>query len=64
MDVSERPPEIAELFQKFYTFLVDKKYIEAEEVLDKIDEKRGFHDKELAGCRVKLKLERIRGGGV
>ena len=29
--------------------------------LDKLDDDRGYHDPEIAKCRVKLKLERMRG---
>lgn len=64
MNVSERTPEIAKLFQEFYLYLNEKKYNEAEQILDRIDEKRNSHDAELANCRVKLKLERLRGGRV
>ena len=62
MEVPERHPDIAGLFEQFNRYLVEKRYDCAEQVLDVIDEKRGYHDKEVAGCRVKLKLERIRGG--
>ena len=62
MEVPERHPDIAGLFEQFNRYLVEKRYDCAEQVLDEIDEKRGYHDKEVAGCRVKLKLERIRGG--
>ena len=62
MGVSDRNPVIAELFDKFYSLLNDVQYDEAEKILDKIDEQRDYHDKEAAADRVKLKLERIRGG--
>ncbi len=62
MGVNERPLEVAKLFEKFYEFLKDGAYDEAEEALDEIDRLRDFHDAEVAGCRVKLKLERMRGG--
>lgn len=62
MEVSERNPAIAELFDKFYFLLNNRQYDEAERILDEIDEQRGYHDTEAAADRVKLKLERIRGG--
>lgn len=62
MGVSERNPVIADLFSKFYSLLNDKQYDEAEKILDEIDGQRDYHDKEVAADRVKLKLERIRGG--
>lgn len=62
MGVSERPPEVARLFDKFYDQLAAKEFDLAVQTLNKIDELRDYHDQEVAGCRVKLKLERIRGG--
>lgn len=62
MGVSDRNPAIAELFDAFYSLLNDGQYNEAEKILDEIDEQRDYHDKEAAANRVKLKLERIRGG--
>lgn len=62
MGASDRNPVIAELFEKFYALLNERQYDEAEKILDEIDEQRDYHDKEVAANRVKLKLERIRGG--
>ena len=62
MGVSERNPVIAGLFSQFYSLLNDGQYDEAEKILDEIDGQRDYHDKEVAADRVKLKLERIRGG--
>lgn len=64
MGVSERNPEVADLFAQFQRHLDAREYDQADEVLEAIDEKRGYHDREVAGCRVKLKMERIRGGRV
>ena len=64
MGVSERNPMVAGLFDRFYRLLDQKDYEEAENVLDEIDEQRNYQDKEVAACRVKLKLERIRGRAV
>lgn len=62
MGVTERPPEVSKLFENFYVQLAEKKFELAERILDQIDKLRDYHDPEVAGCRVKLKLERIRGG--
>lgn len=62
MGVSDRNPKIAKLFDQFYSFLNNGQYDEAEDILDEIDQQREYHDKEVAAGRVKLKLERIRGG--
>lgn len=61
MGVNDRPDQFVELFEKFYRLLSEKKYDEAGAVLDKLDEERGYHDPEIVKCRVKLKLERMRG---
>ncbi|MCM1089791.1 MAG: AAA family ATPase [Butyrivibrio sp.] len=62
MGVSERNPVIAALFSQFYSLLNEGRYDEAEKILDEIDGQRDYHDKEVAADRVKLRLERIRGG--
>lgn len=64
MDVPERDPEIADLFREFDELLAEKQFDVAEKKLDSIDERREGHDKEVSKNRVKLKLERIRGGNV
>lgn len=64
MDVSERDPKTAGLFREFDELLAAKQFNEAEKKLDVIEERRGGHDKEVSKNRVKLKLERIRGGNV
>lgn len=64
MGVTERPPEVAKRFDTFYEQLAAQELDQAEHTLDEIDELRDYHDQEVAGCRVKLKLERIRGGKV
>lgn len=61
MGVNDRPDQFVELFEKFYRLLSEKKYDEAGAVLDKLDEERGYHDPEIVKCRVKLKIERMRG---
>ncbi|MGL4854341.1 MAG: AAA family ATPase, partial [Lentisphaeria bacterium] len=62
MGVTSRPTPISKIFSQFYENLNEKKFDLAESDLNKIAEIRGEHDNEVAGCRVKLKLERIRGG--
>lgn len=62
MGVPERPNEVAQLFSDFYSLLDGKQFDKANKLLDEIEVIRDGHDPELASCRVKLKLERIRGG--
>lgn len=64
MGVEERPEEVARLFEAFYQQLSAQDYATAEHTLDQLDELRDYHDAEVAGCRVKLKLERLRGGAI
>ncbi len=59
--VTERPPKVAKLFDMFYEQLAIHQFDKAGQILDQIDEIRDYHDPEVAGCRVKLKLEYIRG---
>lgn len=61
MDAKERPEKVTGLFDRFYQLLEENKLDEAEKVLDELDVLREYHDPEVAGCRVKLKLEKIRG---
>ncbi len=60
MGVTERDPEVASLFSEFEALLAKKDYEEAEKILNRIDALRGYHDKQVAASRVKLRLERIR----
>ncbi len=64
MGADERPQPVSQLFDAFYQQLSAQKYDAAEATLNKLDSLREYHDPEVAGCRVKLKLERIRGGAV
>ena len=61
MEARERPEKITRLFDTFYQLLEENKLDAAEKVLDELDKLREYHDPEVAGCRVKLKLEKIRG---
>lgn len=60
MEVNDRPTQFAVLFEQFYKYLSEERYEDAKMILDELDEKRGYHDPEIAKCRVKLKLETMR----
>lgn len=62
MGVNGRPPEVEKQFREFYEALDQKEYDRAEKILDELDVLRNYHDPEIAAGRVKLKLERLRGG--
>ncbi len=62
MGVDERPETVSGLFKKFYSFLEKYSFVEAEQILDQIDELRDYHDPEVDACRVKLRLEKLRRG--
>ena len=62
METNERPKKIVDLFNQFYKRLENRDFDGAEEILNILDELRSFHDPEIASCRTKLRLERIRGG--
>lgn len=62
MGVDDRPDDVSALFSNFYSALNSKSYDEAEGILDQLDELRDYHDPEVVQCRVKLRMERIRGG--
>ncbi len=63
MGAKERPIAVSNLFKEYYLELNKGEFDKAEIILDTIEKLRGDSDKEIAGCRVKLKLERIRKGG-
>lgn len=62
MGVSGRPPEVEEKFQKFNEALKQQDYDQAENILNQLDILRDYHDPDITAGRVKLKLERLRGG--
>lgn len=62
MGVDDRPDEVVQLFDLFYEYLKQQNFSEAERVLDELDELREYHDPEVCSCRVKLRLEKVRGG--
>ena len=62
MGVPDRTPEVAGLFSEFDKALIEGRFDDAEQILDVIDEKRDYHDSMVVADRIKLKVERIRGG--
>lgn len=62
MGVDGRPPEVEQQFEAFYDALKKKEYARAEEILNQLDILRNYHDPDITAGRVKLKLERLRGG--
>lgn len=64
MRVPERDPKVDKLFKEFDNLLANKEYEAAGVILDQIDKERQYHDKTVAGYRVKLKIEKMRGGAL
>lgn len=62
MNTDERPDEIAILFKEFHLELSTGNLGKAENILNRIDELRGFHDPEVANYRVRLKMLHIHNG--
>jgi predicted ATP-binding protein involved in virulence len=60
MNTAERPPEIKSLFNDFYSMINTKNLQKAEEKLNTLEERLEGDDPELAGCRIKLKLQKAR----
>lgn len=63
MGVDDRPDQVSHMFKAFYAALDNRDFDNAEHVLNQLDELREYHDVEVSSCRVKLKMEKIRGGG-
>lgn len=59
MEVSARPDEIKNLFEKFYELLDKEKWSQAECVIKKLESKVGNNDAEVNSCRVRLELEQM-----
>lgn len=59
MEVSTRPEEVGELFERFYDLLDQEEWRQAEGVLDQLEEKIGSNDAEVTSCRVRLELEQM-----
>ena len=64
MGVSDRPDEVESLFDKFNGALKEANWGEAESALEEISKLRGGKDPELTSGWVKLKLEKMRRGGL
>lgn len=60
MHSSERPVEIKALFQEFYRSIDDENTIGAEQILERLKDRIGEDDPEIASCNVKLKLCRFK----
>lgn len=61
MQVGERPKEVQNLIDEFYSCIDHDKLKEAEEMLVKITTLLGESDPEISGARVTLDLEKMRG---
>lgn len=59
MEVSARPEEIRELFERFYKFVDDQKWSEAEKILFELEATIGNNDPEINSCKVRLELEQM-----
>ncbi len=59
MEVSARPEEIEKLFECFYSLLDKKEWKQAENILEKLEEKIGDNDVDITSCRVRLELEQM-----
>lgn len=59
MDTAERPIEIKEEFNKFYSALDKSKFEDARNLLDHLIQKIGQNDPEITSCRIKLELESL-----
>lgn len=62
MAAYERPVSVKTLFRSFYHSVDTNELERAADMLAKLEDTIGSDDSELAACRVKLKLARIRGG--
>lgn len=59
MDVSERPDEIKQLFDRIYSLLDEEAWQQAEHIIEKLEEEIGSNDPEVNACRVRLALEQM-----
>lgn len=62
MAAYERPLAVKKMFRVFYRAIDANDFENATNILTSLEEAIGNDDSELASCRVKLKLARIRGG--
>lgn len=61
MRTDERPATIKSMFSEFYDMLSHEEFDKAEQVLDKLASEIKNDDADLAACRLKLKLRKLRG---
>lgn len=61
MQVSDRPEAIASMFTEFHDVLAQQDYVRAEAILNEISHEINDEDADLAACRLKLKLRKLRG---
>ena len=59
MEVSTRPDDIRELFDKFYELVDEQKWSRAETVIEQLEAEIGNNDPEINACRVRLELEQL-----
>lgn len=59
MEVSARPDEIRELFDKFYEMIDEENWSKAETVIEQLEAEIGNNDPEVNACRVRLELEQL-----
>lgn len=62
MGADERPAEIKKLFAEFYDSISDCDLRTAELRIQELEHRIGNDDAELAGCRVKMRLAKVRSG--
>lgn len=61
MKVSERPADIKQRLDLFYTYMNEKNYKEADKILTEIESIVGTSDPDIAAARTSLDLEIILG---
>ena len=61
MNVSERPADIKQRMDSFYTYMDENNYKEAEKVLTEMETIVGTTDPDIVAARTSLDLERILG---
>ena len=59
MEVKERPDDIAEKFDSFYSAIDSEDYSLAENLLNELEELIGSDDSEITSCRIRLDLEQL-----
>lgn len=59
MEVKERPDDIAEKFDSFYSAIDSEDYSLAESLLNELEDVIGSDDSEITSCRIRLDLEQL-----